>query len=88
LFSAVLDAGKGRLTFNLDGIVCSYDFLPASWIALPPPHENKEVEMLCFVVTFRDPLQHALERSNNDIEQNIELAQATEGLKAQDGVME
>jgi hypothetical protein len=50
LVNDVLDVGKGRVTKS------TYDFLPASRIALPLPLDNKEVEDLCFVDTFKDPL--------------------------------
>jgi hypothetical protein len=60
LVNAVLDAGKGRVTIDLDGTKSTYDFLPSSRIALPLPLDNEEVEDLCFVDTFKDPLQRAM----------------------------
>jgi hypothetical protein len=48
LVNTVLDAGKGRVTIDLDGTKFTYDFLPTSRIALPLPLDNEEVEELCF----------------------------------------
>jgi hypothetical protein len=62
--------------------------LPASRIALPLPLDNEEVEDLCFVHTFRDPLQRAMENDVMYDDQYKELAEATEGLKAQDGSLD
>jgi hypothetical protein len=59
LVNVVLDAGKGRVTIHLDGTKFTYDFLPASRIALPLPLDNEEVEDLCFV-TFKDHLQRSM----------------------------
>jgi hypothetical protein len=41
LVNAVLDAGKGRVTVDLDGTKLTYDFLPAPCISLPLPLDNK-----------------------------------------------
>jgi hypothetical protein len=84
LVNAVLDAGKGRVTIDLDGTKFTYDFLPASRIALPLPLDNEEVEDLCFVNTFKDPLQRAMENDSTYDDQDKELAEAIEGLKEQD----
>jgi hypothetical protein len=84
LVNVVLDAGKGRVTIDLDGTKSTYDFLPASRIALPLPLDNEEVEDLCFVGTFKDPLQTAMENDAMYDDQDKELAEAIEGLKAQD----
>jgi hypothetical protein len=84
LVNVVLDAGKGRVTIDLDGTKSTYDFLPASHIALPLPLDNEEVEDLCFVYTFKDPLQRAMENDAMYDDQDKELAAAIEGLKAQD----
>jgi hypothetical protein len=81
LVNAVLDAGKGRVTIDLDGTKFTYDFLPASRIALPLPLDNEEVEDLCFVDTFKDPLQRAMENDAMYDDQDKELAEAIEGLK-------
>jgi hypothetical protein len=53
LVNVVLDAGNGRVTIDLYRTKFTYDFLLASRIALPLPLDNKEVEDLCFVDTFR-----------------------------------
>jgi hypothetical protein len=85
LVNVVLDAKKGRVTIDLDGTKFTYDFLPASRIALPLPLDNGEVEDVCFVDTFKDPFQRAMENDAMYINQDKELAEAIEGLKAQDG---
>jgi hypothetical protein len=72
LVNVVLDAGKGKVTINLDGDNHTYNFLPASRIASPLPLDDKEVESLHFVETFRDPLQRAMENETNN-ELNEEL---------------
>jgi hypothetical protein len=84
LVNAVLDAGKGRVTIDLDGTKFTYDFLPASHIALPLPLDNEAVEDLHFVNTFKDPLQRAMENDAMYDDQDKELVEAIEGLKAQD----
>jgi hypothetical protein len=88
LVNVVFDAGKGRVTIDQDGTKFTYDFLPASRIALPLPLDNEEVEDLCFVATFKDPLQRAMENDALYDDQDKELAEATEGLKAQDGSLD
>jgi hypothetical protein len=84
LVNAVLDARKGRVTIDPDGTKFTYDFLPASHIALPLPLDNEEVDDLCFVDTFKDPLQRAMENDAMYDDQDKELVEAIEGLKAQD----
>jgi hypothetical protein len=84
LVNVVLDAGKGRVTIDQDGTKSTYDFLPTSRIALPLPLDNEEVEDLCFVDTFKNPLQRAMENVVMYDDQDKELAEAIEGLKAQD----
>jgi hypothetical protein len=84
LVNAVLDAEKGRVTIDLDGTKSTYDFVPASHIALPLPLDNEEVEDLCFVDTFKDPLQRAMENDAMYDDQDKELAESIKGLKAQD----
>jgi hypothetical protein len=86
LVNAVLDAGKGRVTIDLDGTKFTYDFLPASRIGLPLPLDNEEVEDLRFVDTFKDPLQRAMENDAMYDDQEKELVEAIKGLKAQDDV--
>jgi hypothetical protein len=72
------------VTIDLDGTKFTYDFLPTSRIALPLPLDNKEVEDIRFVDTFKDPLQRAMENDAMYDEQDKELAESIEGLKAQD----
>jgi hypothetical protein len=84
LVNVVLDARKGRVTIDPDGTKFTYDFLPASHIALPLPLDNEEVDDLCFVDTFKDPLQRAMENDAMYDDQDKELVEAIEGLKAQD----
>jgi hypothetical protein len=87
LVNAVLDAGKGKVTINLDGDNHTYNFLPASRIVSPLPLDDEEVESLRFVETFRDPLQRAMENeSNNELDE--ELMEATKELEPQDGSLE
>jgi hypothetical protein len=87
LVNVVLDAGKGKVTINLDGDNKKYNFLPASRIASPLPLDDEEVESLHFVETFRDPLQRGMENETNN-ELHEELIEATKGLEAQDGSLE
>jgi hypothetical protein len=76
LVNAVLDAGKGRVTIDLDGTKSTYDFLPASRIALPLSLNNEKVVDLCFLDTFKDPLQRAMENNAMYDDQDKELAEA------------
>jgi hypothetical protein len=90
LVVAVLDAGKGKVTMNLNGKKYTYNFLRVSKHPSPfPPEDEKveEVDSLCFVETLRDPLQRAMENQAND-QQDEELEEATKGLEPQDGSME
>jgi hypothetical protein len=87
LVNAILDAGKEKVTINLDGDNHTYNFLPASRIASPLPLDDEEVESLHFVETFRDPLQRAMENETNN-ELDEELIEATKGLEPQDGSLE
>jgi hypothetical protein len=60
LVDAVLDAGKNKVTMNLNGKKYTYNFLHVSKHQSPFPPEDEEVEevdSLCFVETLRDPLQ-------------------------------
>jgi hypothetical protein len=87
LVDAVLDAGKGKVTMNLNGKKYTYNFLRISKHPSPFPPEDEEVEevdSLCFVETLRDPLQRAMENQAND-QQDEELEEATKGLEPQDG---
>jgi hypothetical protein len=90
LVDAVLDAGKGKVTINLNGKKYTYNFLRVSKYPTPFPPEDKEVEevdSLCFVETLRDPLQRAMENQING-QQDEELEEATKGLEPQDGSVE
>jgi hypothetical protein len=90
LVDAVLDAGKGKVTMNLNGKKYTYNFLRVSKHPSPFPPEDEEVEevdSLCFVETLRDPLQRAMENQAND-QQDEELEEATKGLELQDGSVE
>jgi hypothetical protein len=90
LVDAVLDAGKGKVTMNLNGKKYTYNFLRVSKHPSPFPPKDEEVEEvdgLCFVETLRDPLQRAMENQVND-QQDEELEEATKELEPQDGSME
>jgi hypothetical protein len=64
LVDAVLDARKGKVTMNLNGKKYTYNFLRVSKhpTPFPPEDEVEEVDSICFVEIFRDPLQRALEK--------------------------
>jgi hypothetical protein len=69
LVDAVLDAGKGKVTMNLNGKKYTYNFVRVSKHPTPFPPEDEEVEevdSLSFVETLRDPLQRAIENQVND----------------------
>jgi hypothetical protein len=85
----VLDAGKSKVTMNLNGKKYTYNFLRVSKhpTPFPPEDEVEEVGSLCFVKTLRDPLQRAMENQVND-QQDEELDEATKGLEPQDGSVE
>jgi hypothetical protein len=91
LVDAVLDAGKGKVTMNLNGKKYTYNnFLRVSKHPSPFPPEDEEVEevdSLCFVETLRDLLQRAMENQAND-RQDEELEEATKGLEPQDRSVE
>jgi hypothetical protein len=89
LVDAVFDAGKGKVTINLNGKKCTYNFLRVSKhpTPFPPEDEVEEVDSVCFVETLRDPLQIAIENQIND-QQDEELEEATKGLEPQDGSVE
>jgi hypothetical protein len=89
LVDAVLDAGKGKVTMNLNGKKYTYNFLRVSKDPSPFPLEDEGVEevgSLCFVETLRDPLQRVME--NQDDQQDEELEEGTKGLEPQDGSVE
>jgi hypothetical protein len=85
LVDAVLDAGKGKVTMNLNGKKYTYNFLRVSkhHSPFPPEDEVEEVDRLCFVETLRDPLQRAMENQVSD-QQDEKLEEATNGLEPQD----
>jgi hypothetical protein len=86
LVDAMLDAGNGKVTMNLNGKKYTYNFLRVSKLPSPFPPEDEEVEevdSLCFVETLRDPLQREMENQAND-QQDEELEEATKGLESQD----
>jgi hypothetical protein len=78
LVDVVLDAGKGKVTMNLNGKKYTYNFLHVSKHPSPFPREDKveEVDSLCFVETLRDPLQRVMENQVSD-QQDEELDEAT-----------
>jgi hypothetical protein len=86
LVDVVLDAGKGKVTMNLNGkkynitffafLNTFHPFLPKT--PFPSKDEVEEVDSLCFVETLRDPLQRAMENQVND-QQDEELEEATKG---------
>jgi hypothetical protein len=85
LVDAVLDAGKGKVTMNINGKKYTYNFLRVSKHPSPFPHGDEEVEeidSLCYVETLRDPLQRAMENQAND-QQDEELEEATKGSEPQ-----
>jgi hypothetical protein len=86
----VLDAEKGKVTMNLNGKECTYNFVRVAKHPSPFPPEDEEVEevdSVGFVETLRDPLQRAMENQAND-QQEEELEDATKGLEPQDGSVE
>jgi hypothetical protein len=89
LVDAVLDAGKGKVTMNLNGKKYTYNFLRVSKhpSPFPPEDEVEKVDSLCFVATLRDPLQMAMENQVND-QKDEELDEATKGLEPKDSVEE
>jgi hypothetical protein len=87
LVNVVLDAGKGKVTINLDGDNHTYNFLSSSRIASPLPLDDEDVESLRFVETYRDPLQRAMENETNN-ELDKELMEATKRLEPQERSLE
>jgi hypothetical protein len=86
LVDAVLDAGKGKVTMNLNGKKYTYNFLRVSkhHTPFPPEDEVEEIDSLCFVETLRDPLQRVMENQISN-QQDEELEEATKGLEPHDG---
>jgi hypothetical protein len=79
LVDAMLDAGKGKVTMDLNGKKYTYNFLCVSKhpSPFPPEDEVEEVDSLCFVETLSLFCQ-----------QDEELEEATKGLEPQDGSVE
>jgi hypothetical protein len=79
LVDAMLDAGKCKVTMNLNGKKYTYNFLCVSKhpSPFPPEDEVEEVDSLCFVETLSLFCQ-----------QDEELEEATKGLEPQDGSVE
>jgi hypothetical protein len=89
LVDAVLDAGEGKVTINLNGTKYTYNFLRVSKhpTPFPPEEEVVEIDSLCFVETLSDPLQRAMENQISN-QQDEELEEATKGLEPHDGSVE
>jgi hypothetical protein len=89
LVDAVLDAGEGKVTMNLNRTKYTYNFLRISKHRTPFPLEEEveEVDSLCFVETLRDSLQRAMENQISN-QQDEELEEATKGLEPHDGSVE
>jgi hypothetical protein len=89
LVDTVLDAGKGKVTTNLNGKKYTYNFLRVSKhpSPFPPKDEVEELDSLCFVETLRESLQRAMENQVSD-QQEEELDEATKGLEPQDESVE
>jgi hypothetical protein len=64
LVDAMLNAGKGKVTMNLNGKEYTYNFLRV--YKHPSPFPPEEVDSLCFVETLRDSLQRVMENQAND----------------------
>jgi hypothetical protein len=90
LVDVILDAGKGKVTMNLNGKKYTYTFLRVSKHPtpfLPEDEEVEELDSLYSVETLRDPLPRAIENQIND-QQDEELEEATKGLEPQNGSVE
>ena len=85
LVNAILDVGKGTVTFDLDGEKRTFEFHSKPSRASTLPLDNEGVESIRFIDSFRDPLQRALE--NGDA-QDGELVETMEELKPQHGNLE
>ena len=83
LVNAILDVGKGIVTFDLDGEKHTFKFHSKRSRALPLPLDNEGVESICFIDSFRDPLQRALEDGDAQDDQDGELVETMEELKPQ-----
>ena len=88
LVNAVLDVGKGIVTFDLDGEKRTFEFHSKPSFASPLRLDNEEVESIRSIDSFRDPLQRALENEDAQDDQDGELVETTEELKPQHGNLE
>ena len=64
LVNAILDVGKGTVTFDLDGEKRTFEFHSKPSRASTLPLDNEGVESIHFIDSFRDPLQSALENGD------------------------
>ena len=85
LVNAILDVGKGTVTFDLDGEKRTFEFHSKPSRASTLPLDNEGVESICFIDSFRDPLQRDLEDGDA---QDGELVETMEELKPQHGNLE
>ena len=81
LVNAILDVGKGIVTFDLDGEKHTFKFHSKPSRALPLPLDNEGVESIRFIDSFRDPLQCTLENGDTQDDQDGELVETMEELK-------
>ena len=88
LVNAILDVGKGTVTFDLDGEKCTFEFHSKPSRASTLPLDNEGVESIRFIDSFRDPLQRALENGDAQDDQDGELVETMEKLKPQHGNLE
>ena len=88
LVNAILDVGRGIVTFDLDGENHTFEFHSKPSFALPLPLDNKGVESIRFIDSFRDPLQCALENGDAQDARDGELVETMEELKPQHGNLE
>ena len=88
LVNAILDVGKGIVTFDLDGEKHTFKFHSKPSRALPLPLDNEGVESIRFIDFFMDPLQRALEDGDAQDDQDGELVETMEELKPQHGNLE
>ena len=78
LVNAILDVGKGIVTFDLDGEKRTFEFHSKPSFASPLPLDNEEVESIHSLDSFRDPLQRALENEDAQDDQDRELVETME----------
>jgi len=88
LVNAILDVGKGIVTFDLDGEKHTFKFHSKPSRASPLSLDNEGVESIRFIDSFRDPLQRALEDGDAQDDQDGELVETMEELKSQHGNLE